>query len=261
MSNVIKHGDNGNFFSPEKIELIKNSIAKNSTPDEFELFLHLAKKYNLDPLARQIYFVKYGTAPGQIFAGRDGFLDIAHRSGEFDGIATEIERLDEPLNIRYKDRDGWAEFRRGYQYIARTTVYRKNMVHPIVVEVYEEEYSTGQNLWKTKPRTMIQKVSESQALRKTFSISGLYDRDEIRDDSQITVLPNKTIDPDTTATSTQAEPDINDMGRYIADMPSDLAAHLRAQRWSLKQVYTAAKSVERNWEKFWDILMSSEVSA
>jgi len=53
------------------------------------------------------------------------------------------------------------------------------MSHPIEVEVYASEYSTGKNLWRDKPRTMIQKVAEAHALRRAFSISGLYSPEEI----------------------------------------------------------------------------------
>jgi hypothetical protein len=58
-------------------------------------------------------------------------------------------------------------------------VYRKDMSHPFEVEVYASEYSTGKNLWRDKPRTMIQKVAEAHALRRAFSISGLYSPEEI----------------------------------------------------------------------------------
>jgi hypothetical protein len=50
-------------------------------------------------------------------------------------------------------------------------VWRKDMSHPFEVRVYASEYSTGKNLWKDKPRTMIQKVAEAQCLRRAFSIS------------------------------------------------------------------------------------------
>ena len=53
------------------------------------------------------------------------------------------------------------------------------MSHPFEVRVYASEYSTGKNLWKDKPRTMIQKVAEAQCLRRAFSISGLYSPEEI----------------------------------------------------------------------------------
>ena len=61
------------------------------------------------------------------------------------------------------------------------------MGHPFIVEVAYSEYvqttSRGDitKFWKEKPKTMIKKVAESQALRKAFDITGLYSKDEIND--------------------------------------------------------------------------------
>jgi hypothetical protein len=46
--------------------------------------------------------------------------------------------------------------------------------------VYFDEYSTGQNLWKSKPRTMIQKCAEMHALRKACpeELSQVYTEEE-----------------------------------------------------------------------------------
>ncbi len=73
-------------LDPEKLNLIKTTVARDCTNTEFELLLYLASKYHLDPLARQIWAVKYGTEPARIFTGRDGYREIAHRSGKFDGM-------------------------------------------------------------------------------------------------------------------------------------------------------------------------------
>jgi hypothetical protein len=62
---------------------------------------------------------------------------------------------------------------------AYAKVYRKDMDNPFYVEVDMAEYSTGQALWKSKPRTMLIKVAESQALRRAFSISNIYGEEEM----------------------------------------------------------------------------------
>ena len=147
-------------YDPEKLRLIRDMFAKGANDNEFGVMVELARKYQLDPFARQIWLVKYGDSPAQIFCGRDGYLAIAHRSGQFDGIQSGSRIEDNELI-------GWCR------------VYRKDMSHPIEVEVYASEYSTGKNLWRDKPRTMIQKVAEAHALRRAFSISGLYSPEEI----------------------------------------------------------------------------------
>lgn len=147
-------------YSADELQLIRDVCARDCTENEFKLLIQLAKTYKLDPFSRQIWAVKYGQNPAQIFCGRDGYLAIAHRSGQFDGMESGTRTEDGELV-------GWCR------------VYRRDMSHPFEVEVYASEYSTGRNLWKDKPRTMIQKVAEAQCLRRAFSISGLYSPEEI----------------------------------------------------------------------------------
>jgi phage recombination protein Bet len=148
-------------FSVNEIALIKNIAAPKCTDDEFKLLLYQAKTYRLDPLLKQIWAVKYtDNRPASIFAGRDGFLAIAHRSGAFDGMESGFRM--EGTNVI-----GWAK------------VYRKDMAHPFCVEVNMKEYNRNQGTWLTHPNTMIVKVAEAQALRKAFQISGIYSPDEM----------------------------------------------------------------------------------
>ena len=147
-------------YNPQQVQLIRDMCAKDCTDNEFLLLMQLAKTYQLDPFAKQIWAVKYGNNPAAIFCGRDGFLAIAHRSGKFDGMESGTRKDEDDLV-------GWCR------------VYRKDMSRPFEVEVSLSEYSTGKNLWQTKPKTMIVKVAESHALRRAFGISGLYAPEEI----------------------------------------------------------------------------------
>ena len=147
-------------YNQQQIQLIRDMCARDCTDNEFLLLMQLAKTYQLDPFAKQIWAVKYGNNPAAIFCGRDGFLAIAHRSGKFDGMESGTRKDGDDLV-------GWCR------------VYRKDMSRPFEVEVSLSEYSTGKNLWQTKPKTMIVKVAESHALRRAFGISGLYAPEEI----------------------------------------------------------------------------------
>jgi len=147
-------------YNPQQVQLIRDMCARDCTDNEFLLLMQLAKTYQLDPFAKQIWAVKYGNNPAAIFCGRDGFLAIAHRSGKFDGMESGTRKDGDDLI-------GWCR------------VYRKDMSRPFEVEVSLSEYSTGKNLWQTKPKTMIIKVAESHALRRAFGISGLYAPEEI----------------------------------------------------------------------------------
>ncbi|HPD39580.1 MAG TPA: recombinase RecT [Mesotoga infera] len=172
--------NNDSPWSREQIELIKRTVAKGASDDELKLFLHLAARYDLDPFTRQIWFIKYGD-DAHIFTGRDGFLHIAHRSGAFNGMQTQLREEPVPFEIRYYNRkEKKVEvLKRPSQFVAVCTVYRKDMTEPFVCEVWESEYSTGQGLWPTKRRVMIQKVAEASTLRRAFDISGLYLPEEV----------------------------------------------------------------------------------
>jgi len=179
---------NDNPWSKEQIELIKRTVAKGASDDELKLFLHLASRYDLDPFTRQIWFIKYGD-DAHIFTGRDGFLHIAHRSGAFNGMQTTLREEPIGFEIRYYNRkEKKVEvLKRPSQFVAVCTVYRKDMEQPFVCEVWESEYSTGQGLWPTKRRVMIQKVAEASTLRRAFDISGLYLPEEVSE-SEVEVV-------------------------------------------------------------------------
>ena len=165
-------------ITTKDVHTIKAIYAENATDSEFRLLLHLAKEYELDPMKREIWLVKYKENPAQIFVGRDGYLTLAHRSGFFKGMETNVERIDEKLRIvdKYKK----VIFEREFSYKATCKVYRTDREMPMIKTCYENEYSTGRSLWLTKPRTMMEKVPQAQALRAAFNISGVYAPEELK---------------------------------------------------------------------------------
>ena len=242
-----------------QIELVKSMVAKNATADEFKLMSHIAVKYELDPLLKQIWLVKYGTQPASIFTGRDGFLSIAHRTGQFAGMSTELVKIDEKIDIvktrnNYKGEKVTNVVRRDWQYKAICTVRRKDTPHPFIVEVYEEEYTTAENLWQTKPRTMLGKVAESQCLRKAFDISGLYSPEEMPEHEEKDVTPASDLQRKQAEFEAQkgigqkAEPqpepkkappltaDQSAKLARIKKMPEDVQQHFRAKKLTVPQI-------------------------
>jgi phage recombination protein Bet len=160
-------------------ELIKSMFAKNATDDELGLLMYYSERYGLDILTKELWFVKFNNQPAQIYAGRDGMLKIAHASGQFDGMESGLicNKDGVPVMTEVKDKGG--KETRSVPLGAWAKVYRRDMSHPVEITVYFEEYDQKQSLWLTKPRTMITKVAESQALRKAFTISGVYSPEEM----------------------------------------------------------------------------------
>jgi phage recombination protein Bet len=166
-------------WTNEDLKLIRQIAAKDATETEFNHFLYIANKYNLDPLIKQIWCVKFGSSAAAIYAARDGFLTIAHKSNQFNGMETVSVREATKLIG------------------AKCTVHRKDMTHPFIVEVALSEYNTGKSQWLKMPETMIKKVAESQCLRKAFDVSGLYSPEEYDPASnETTARPPVKTDPD-----------------------------------------------------------------
>ncbi len=153
-------------FTKEQLDLIKATVAKGATDNELKLFLYRCKNMGLDPLKPgMVHFIKYGSNPGSIVVGIEGFRAKAHRTGKLSGIKRGIMR----------DGDGrcvgaWCEVKRkDWEDVARE-------------EVSLAEYSTGKAMWAKMPETMIKKVAEAAALRMAFSdeLGGVITEEEMR---------------------------------------------------------------------------------
>jgi phage recombination protein Bet len=160
-------GNISRSYSDDELLLMRNVVAKNCSEPEFKMLMYIANKYGLDPLTKQIWAIKRNDRdPALIFAGRDGFLAIAHRSGQFDGMQSGVtygvnkEGKKIPISA-------WCK------------VWRRDMSHAFETEVPFDEYNTGFSVWKSHPSAMILKVAESVCLRKAFSIDGIYSPEEI----------------------------------------------------------------------------------
>jgi len=163
----------------DRMELVKQKVGSGLTKTEWELFLYMAKLYDLNPLLREIWAIKFNNQPAQIFTGRDGLLKIAHKSGMFDGMKTMllVEQNGEVLEVDVAPS-------KAKLLGAKTYVWRKDFSHPVEASVKFSEYDKSNtpkyNTWKDKPDTMIKKVAEAHCLRRTFSIHGLYLPEEFK---------------------------------------------------------------------------------
>ena len=149
----------------EQIEIVKQTVAKNASDDELKLFLYRCKAMGLDPLKPgQIHFVKYGSGPGTIIIGIEGFRNKAAMTGKHSGTKRGVTR-----DANGKCLGAWCE------------VYRSDWKEPAREEVALSEYNTGKAQWLKMPETMIKKVAEVAALRIAFpdALGGLYSHEEM----------------------------------------------------------------------------------
>lgn len=155
-----------------KKELLKKTICKGSTDEEFELFYNICKKTGLDPFSKQIYSIKRG---GQMThqTSIDGFRLIAERTGRYAPGR-------EPTYTY--DKDGK---------LISATSYVKKMTpdgtwHDVAATAFYSEYVQEfngkiSNFWSKMPNLMLAKCAESLALRKAFpaEMSGIYTAEEL----------------------------------------------------------------------------------
>ena len=191
---------------------IKKYICPTATEEEFFYFCQVVKARGLNPFLKEVHFVKYGKAPGQIIVGKDAVLKRARNVAGYRGFKSgwfseEGERVDIPLG---QIMGAWCE------------VYSTDN-EPLFSAVLFNEYTTGQSTWKTKPATMIRKVAIVQAHREFApeETGGLYDEAEMG-----SVQPAAANDTDTGKSleeklkpgNQKAEPDPVEVGEFASKL-------------------------------------------
>lgn len=166
-------------FTAEQRQMIRDSFANGATDGEFAVLMEIAKARRLNPLLRQIHFVKRWSAQGFVWAVQvsiDGLRAIAERTGLYAG-------QDEPEFIENPD---------GSLKLCKVRVWRKDWPRPAVGIAHWDEYvqttkdkQTGKvrpnEMWARMRHVMLAKCAEALALRKAFpeDMSGLYTGDEM----------------------------------------------------------------------------------
>lgn len=119
--------------------------------------LLVADKYQLDPILKHVIVI----AGKGLYITRDGYLHIAHRSGQLDGI----EVIDEGENATH----WWA----------KVAVYRRDMGRPFT---YTGRYPKAGSNKQFGPEMAITRA-ETMALRRAFNVAGLGAKDEQWEDT------------------------------------------------------------------------------
>lgn len=87
-----------NYFDQDSLDILKTIAPQDVTEQELKLFAAVCEKYNLDPLTREIVMTK---EDGKInfITTRDGYLKIAMRDEDFDGIVSAVVREGDEFEI------------------------------------------------------------------------------------------------------------------------------------------------------------------
>ena len=176
------------------LQHIRTIAAPTATDDEFKTFMYLCNAYNLDPLKKEIYFIKYG-GKSTIITSRDGYLKIANVNEHFDGIESDVVYQGDQL---IKRDNGSLHITYGQEHLmfdkskltgAFCSVFRKDRQKATTVFVsIRDYYKKEAPIWQQYTNAMILKVAEAMALKRAFAISGLVTKEEIDDYKENTEL-------------------------------------------------------------------------
>ena len=124
---------------------------------EFAAACVLCNRYDLDPICREIYVTR---SRGRLLTmlAIDGWLKIAQRSGQLDGIEFVEEFSDEERKVIFS---------------VTCTVYRKDQSRPTIYTAYRSEYDKQNEVWKAYTVRMLRHKAAKEALRYAFAITGI----------------------------------------------------------------------------------------
>lgn len=206
------------YLSDEQIETIKNTIAVGATDSELKLFLHTAQRLNLDPFARQVFFVRRKQKvndrwidKGETQVSIDGFRVIAERSDDYEGqdgpywCGEDGEWKDIWLAKTPPRAAKVGVFRKGF----RQAIYAVALFDEYAATFFQDNQKKLGPMWTKMPANQLAKCAESLALRKAFpnNLSGVYTKEEMAQAAEPEYEPPaKLPKPRPTLDSIAAEP-------------------------------------------------------
>lgn len=212
------HGQSGlvpNGFSTAQLKIMRQTVAKDCNPAEFDVFIETAKSYGLNPFRREIYAIvvskdKPDKRQLVLVTGIDGFRRKAEQSGDY------APSEDEPEYTYAPDLKDPKVNPLGIEK-CKVTVFKGT--RKVVGVAYWDEFAPIKEVWAPDPETnkwgptgrheldprkepwwkmprhMIAKCAEAQALRKGWpaTFSGLFVAEEM-DQATVDLSPSEWVE-------------------------------------------------------------------
>ena len=158
-------------------------MPQNASNEQLAAFLLVAHEYGLNPITREIHaFPSRGGGVTPV-VGIDGWISLAQRRPEFDGM--EFDYTPDAVTCR---------------------IYRKDRSRPVEVTEFMDECKRATDPWKSHPRRMLRHKATIQAIRYAFGFSGIKDED----DAEVIYATEKNVTPATSDLNAALEQQTND---------------------------------------------------
>jgi hypothetical protein len=131
------------FDQVRRNETVLKTIGLNPADPKAQAVVAVCDRYGLDPVLGHIMILGQGNLP---YITRDGFIHIAHRSGQLDGI-----EVSDP-------------HREGAQWVTHASVYRKDMSRPFT-------YPGSADVGRDNGPEMAIARAERRALKRAFAVT------------------------------------------------------------------------------------------
>ncbi|MDG1751552.1 MAG: recombinase RecT [Thalassotalea sp.] len=167
----------------EKIEqarrLITNQLFQEKPPlaGHLETVIAVCEKYNLNPMLRELY-VRFGEGQ-DIYPTLtvDGWYNLVNSHSECNGY--EFFEMGEMIEVPQHPFEPSRHRPTAYPAIG-CKIYRKGREHaPIIYEYLFEVFNPNNPVYYTHPNRLLRHRSFIQAARVVFSLSGIYDAEEV----------------------------------------------------------------------------------
>ncbi len=136
-------------------------MPSNATNEQMAAFLLVAHEYDLNPITKEIYAFPAKGGGVTPMVGVDGWINLAQRRPEFDGMEHE-----------------WETDAKGECTACTCKIYRKDRSRPVVVTEFMVECKRQTDPWRSHPRRMLRHRATVQAIRYAFGFAGIKDEDD-----------------------------------------------------------------------------------
>lgn len=174
------------------------------TEAEFVSCCLVAKEHGLNPLTKEIYFMRDKHGNIQAIVGVDGWIKKCNEHPQFDGMEFEAvnDENGKPISLT-------------------VAIYRKDRSRPTkVTEHFSEcvQVRKSDGPWQTHPHRMLRNRTICQGGRVAFGFAGLMDRDEF---DQWNAMKDVTPRPMAVANDLPDIPDVPDIPDAVDELPPD----------------------------------------